>query len=160
MNAAVRWSVALICNCWILLCSINVCHCLKFISQMQLLNHCNYYLNQNMLATNASWEDEWYLQQLSRSCTALVVKSSIFISFNITLLTLSFWQSWNPSAAFAVWLPADSDTASGASPIILGLSLEEANFRFRLPSPCPASCLQSDARMELELRNHIYKQVF
>ncbi len=43
----------------------------------------------------------------------------------------------------------------GASPIILGLPSEEANFCLRLPSPRAArclqtDCLQSDARMELE----------
>ncbi len=53
----------------------------------------------------------------------------------------------------------------GASPIIHGLPLEEANFRFELPSPRAAcclqsDCLQSDARMELELRDHIYQPIF
>ncbi len=44
----------------------------------------------------------------------------------------------------------------GASPIIL----EEANFRFRLLSPRAARCLQSDARMELDLRDDIYQRIF
>ncbi len=74
-------------------------------------------------------------------------------------------QSWSPPAAFAVWLLVDSDTASGASPIILGLPLEEANFHFRLPSLRAAcclqsNCLQSDARMELELRDDINQWIF
>ncbi len=48
---------------------------------------------------------------------------------------------------------------------MLGLPLEEANFRFRLPSPratrcLQSDCLQSDARMELELRDHIYQRIF
>ncbi len=69
------------------------------------------------------------------------------------------------------WLHLPSDfrqtaiQSLGANPIILGLLLEEANFRFQLPSPCAAHCLQSnslqcDARMELELRDHIYRWIF
>ncbi len=48
----------------------------------------------------------------------------------------------------------------GANPIILGLPLEEANFRLRCHSPLAAHCLRSDERMELELRDHIYQQSF
>ncbi len=52
----------------------------------------------------------------------------------------------------------------GASPITLGHPLEDANFNLRLPSPHAACCLQSerlqsDARMEVELRDHIYQQI-
>ncbi len=54
---------------------------------------------------------------------------------------------------------------SGASPIILGLLLEAANFPFQLPSSritccLKSKCLQSDARMELELRDHVYQWIF
>ncbi len=64
--------------------------------------------------------------------------------------------------------PSDFDTAIqllGANHIILGFLLEEMNFRVWLPSPRAARCLQSDClqsnvRIELELRDHIYQQIF
>ncbi len=72
-------------------------------------------------------------------------------------MSIILLQSPNPSAVFAVSLPADSKTACGANPIILGLPLEEANFRFRLPYPHATCYLQPNVRMELELRDHIYR---
>ncbi len=69
----------------------------------------------------------------------------------------------NP-AALAVWPPVDSNTACAANPIV-HLPLEEAKFHFWLPSPrttrcLQSDCLQSDARMQLELRDHIYQRIF
>ncbi len=53
----------------------------------------------------------------------------------------------------------------GANPTAHGLPLEEANFCFRLPSSravccLQSDCVQSDVRMELELRDHVYQRIF
>ncbi len=60
------------------------------------------------------WGTPWTSRQF---ITGLTYKNKHPFSVTFTPTgNLELTQSWNPSAAFAVWLPVDSDTASGGKP--------------------------------------------